>query len=113
VIGDAKLDPNRSRQELIAAYFNTAAFQANATGTFGNASRNPLVGPGATSVDVGLFKNIVLPGEHRLQLRGEFFSLFNQPSFGNPTSNLVSPSFGRILSAGGARQIQLGLKYLF
>ena len=113
VIGDPKLDANRSRQELIAAYFNAAAFQANATGTFGNSGRNPLVGPGAANVDAGLFKNIVLFGEHRLQLRGEFFSLFNQPSFGNPTSNFVSLAFGRILSAGGARQIQLGLKYLF
>jgi hypothetical protein len=114
VIGDPALPAGRPRAELIAQYFNTAAFRANAPGSFGNLGRNVLIGPGLANLDAGLFKSIPIWKEsHRLQFRSEFFNLFNRPNFGNPTNNLVSPSFGRILSAQPARQIQLALKYIF
>jgi hypothetical protein len=114
VIGDPNLPTDRPRQDLIARYFNTDAFRANATGRFGNAGRNTIIGPGVANVDAGLFKEFPIWKEsHKLQLRSEFFNLFNRPNFNNPTNNLISPSFGRILSAQPARQIQLALKYLF
>jgi hypothetical protein len=114
VIGDPALPADRPRAELIAQYFSTAAFRANAAGFFGNLGRNVLIGPGLANVDAGLFKSIPIWKEsHRLQFRSEFFNLFNRPNFGSPTNNLVSPSFGRILSAQPARQIQLALKYVF
>jgi hypothetical protein len=114
VIGDPFLSADRSRQDVTAQYFNTSAFRANATGAFGNFGRNVIVGPGLANVDAGLFKSIPIWKEsHRLQFRSEFFNLLNRPNFGNPTNSLISPSFGRILSAQPARQIQLALKYLF
>jgi hypothetical protein len=114
VTRDPNLPTDRSRQDLIARYFNTDAFRANATGRFGNAGRNTIIGPGVANVDAGLFKEFPIGKEsHKLQLRSEFFNLFNRPNFNNPTNNLISPSFGRILSAQPARQIQLALKYLF
>lgn len=48
---------------------------------------------------------------HRLQFRWDTFSLLNRPNFGSPNSTVVSPAFGRIQSAGGARVVQFSLKY--
>ena len=41
-----KLSTSRPHGQLVQEYFNTAAFQQNATGTFGNSGRNILRGPG-------------------------------------------------------------------
>ncbi|MCW5977921.1 MAG: TonB-dependent receptor [Bryobacteraceae bacterium] len=111
--GDPKLSTDRSRAELIARYFDTSVFKPNVPGTYGNAGRNILIGPGLATVDLGLFKNFHVHESHKFQLRGEFFNLFNRANFSNPNASLVSPAFGRILGAGTARQIQLALKYSF
>jgi hypothetical protein len=94
-------------------WFNTAAFAFPPRGTFGNAGRNILEGPGTENVNVSLVKNAALSERLRLQLRAEFFNLFNHPNFNLPDNFLGSPTFGRILSAQSPRHIQFGLKLLF
>jgi hypothetical protein len=111
---EVKLDSGRPRNELLAEYFNTAAFAPNALGTFGNAPRNLLRGPGLFTVEIALMKMIPIRERLRAQLRGEFFNLFNRPNFGNPqATQRVSGRFGNIESAGDPRIIQLALKLLF
>lgn len=112
-VSDPKLDTGRPREELIAAYFNKAAFQSNAPGTFGNSGRNILRGPGFASVDFGVIKNVRLAGSHRLQFRTEVFNLFNRVNLGMPVNNVSAPNYGQIISAGSPRVIQLALKYAF
>lgn len=51
--------------------------------------------------------------EVTVQFRAEFFNLFNRPNLYLPDLYLGSPTFGRILSEGELRHIQLGLKLLF
>ncbi|MFN0171479.1 MAG: TonB-dependent receptor domain-containing protein [Bryobacteraceae bacterium] len=46
LVADPRLDPNRSRAAVTAAWFNTAAFIRGANGTTGTAGRNILDGPG-------------------------------------------------------------------
>jgi outer membrane receptor protein involved in Fe transport len=81
--------------------------------------RNTLQGPGTKSVDFSVFKNIPLPESANLQLRSEFFNLFNTPQFNNPNS-VVGTGFGTISSAGSpttlqriSREIQLAAKINF
>lgn len=112
-VGDPKLDPDRPRAELIAEYFNKAAFRTNAPGTFGNSGRNILRGPGFASVDFGVIKNVRLGYGHRLQFRTEVFNLFNRVNLGMPVNNVSAPNYGQIISAGSPRVIQLALKYAF
>lgn len=101
-----------------ASWFNPCAFAA-APGRFGNAGRNALIGPGLANLDFILLKDFPFDGERRrLQLRFEFFNLFNHPNFDLPDRVFDSPTFGRVLSANAygsrpPRQIQLGLKYIF
>ena len=94
-------------------WFNTAAFAFPAPGTFGNAGRNILEGPGFQNVNASLLKNTRLTERFNLQFRAEAFNLFNHPNFNLPDNFLGSPTFGRITSARDPRHIQFGLKLLF
>jgi hypothetical protein len=94
-------------------WFNTSAFVFPARGTFGNAGRNIVEGPGYNSVNWSLVKNTSLTEQVNLQFRAEFFNLFNHPNFNLPDSFLGSPTFGSISSAKDPRHIQFGLKLLF
>ena len=94
-------------------WFNTSAFAFPAPGTFGNAGRNILDGPGFQNVNVSLMKNTALSERLNLQFRAEAFNLFNHPNFNLPDNFLGSPTFGRITSARDPRHIQFGLKLLF
>ena len=94
-------------------WFNTDAFVFPPLGTFGNAGRNILDGPGYHNVNASLVKNTALSETLNLQFRAEFFNLFNHPNFNLPDNFLGSPSFGQITSAREPRHIQFGLKLLF
>ena len=109
VTGDPTLPVEERNEEH---WFDTAAFSMPAFGTFGNAGRNTLQGPGYRNVNFGIVKLVPL-GAARLQLRLELFNAFNRDNFDLPDAFLGSPTFGRILSAGSPRRVQLGVKALF
>jgi hypothetical protein len=113
VLGDPVLPADRSHGDMVARYFNTSLFVANSAGQYGNVGRNSLVGPGIFNIDAGLFKLIPVTERVRFEFRSEFFNLTNHANFGNPNATLISPSFGQILTASTARQIQLALKLIF
>jgi hypothetical protein len=105
-------DPHASNRTP-ERWFNTAAFTFPAFGTFGNAGRNILDGPGYQNVNASLLKNTRLSERLNLQLRLEAFNLFNRPNFNLPDNFLGSPTFGQILSARDPRHLQFGAKLLF
>ncbi len=108
VSGDTSVaNPSASR------WFNTSAFSMPAFGTFGNAGRNILEGPGFANFNLGVLKHVRLSGDTRLQLRLEAFNLFNRVNYNLPDNVFLSPTFGQILSAGSPRRLQLGAKVLF
>jgi hypothetical protein len=82
-------------------------------GNFGNAGRNIARADGLMNLDLSVLKSFSLSESTRLQFRAECFNATNHPNFGLPVTDLVSPSFGRVLEAGPARLIQFGLKLLF
>jgi hypothetical protein len=94
-------------------WFNTGAFSMPAFGTFGNAGRNILEGPGYQNVNLALLKRVPLRGRTRLQLRAEAFNLLNRANFDLPDNFYGSPTFGQILSAGAPRHIQFGARLTF
>ncbi|HEY6490095.1 MAG: TonB-dependent receptor [Terracidiphilus sp.] len=105
----------RTRKE----WFNTAAFSNPGAQQWGDAGRNILEGPGTTNVDFSVFKTLALHEGASLQLRSEFFNLFNTPQFNNPNAT-VGPGFGTVSSAGSpttlqrvSREIQLAAKIVF
>jgi hypothetical protein len=107
-------NPNPSGfHKSIQAWFNTAAFAQAAPGFMGNSGRNILRAPGSEDCDFSLFKNITINEKVRLQVRGEFFNIFNHPNFGYPNPSVGSGPFGSIASASPGRIIQVAAKVLF
>ncbi len=94
-------------------WFDTAAFAFAPRGSFGNAGRNILEGPGSQNVNASIVKNTHIKESVNLQFRLEAFNLFNHPNFDLPDNFLGSPTFGRILSAQSPRRIQMGLKLIY
>jgi len=107
-------DPNLPDDERTTArWFDTAAFAAAPQFTLGNASRNPVRGPGYRNVDLAVSRRLRLHRDTTLELRAEAFNLLNTPAFGNPNGVVGSPGFGSITTAGDPRVIQLAVKYGF
>jgi hypothetical protein len=101
----------------INQYFNPAAFVKPPDFTFGNAAYDLLWGPGQYTWDMGLAKTFRIGERLSLDLRMDAFSVFNHPTFGNPstagTDITNTGAVARITSAGGNRTIQLGGKLYF
>jgi hypothetical protein len=108
-VGDPRTGFTRSRER----WFNTSAFARPVTGRLGTSGRNILDGPGEATVDFSLFKVVHLKENVRLQIRGEFFNLFNRVNFGFPGSTVATPTYGIVQSASDARIIQLGMRFTF
>ena len=116
VVGSPNITTNQTRAQEIAEFFNPAAFAKVPAGVpFGNAGRNVLLGPNAVTWNATATKDFPLPGREgmRLQLRTEFFNLFNQVNFSDPNVTLSSTGFGKITGSAAARMLQFGLKLYF
>jgi Carboxypeptidase regulatory-like domain len=102
-------------------YFNPEAYIAPASGTYGNAGRDSLVGPGLAQLDASLKKTTPLTERSNLEFRAEFFNILNHTNFGTPNEVVYSsagttpsPTAGVITSTSStSRQIQFGVKVLF
>ena len=83
--------------------------------TYGNCENNSVRGPGSKSMNLSLFRSIVLGGDKRLELRVETFNLFNWVNYGFPAANVGNPAtFGRITTTlGDPREMQLAVKFYF
>jgi hypothetical protein len=78
----------------------------------GNLPRNAGRTDGSWNLDARLAKRIALKAL-RLELLVEAFNLDNHVTLGGPVSSLASTLFGQSLSAGDARQVQLGVRVDF
>ena len=101
-------------------YFNPAAFSAPVTGTYGDAGRDSLTGPGLTSLDFSVARKFAIKERLALQFRAEFFNILNHANFNEPnpviftSATALSPTAGVISSTTTtSRQIQFGLKLLW
>src|SRR5687767_5619817 len=112
---DLKRD-HANRDDMIAQYFNTAAFMPPNSiprGTFGDATRGLIYGPGDSTTDLAILRYVSLGPDMRMQLRGEFFNAFDQVNFNNPVTNISSATFGRITGSGPGRVVQVAMKLIW
>jgi hypothetical protein len=127
-------NPN-ARPCIPGTLFNTCAFAHNlAQGTFGDAGRNIIQGPGYKTWDTALVKQFPIREQMHFEFRAEIFNVLNHVnylfgSFGaisveptplelnpnaiNTPSNPRLSNFGYPLAARAPRQIQFALKFYF
>ena len=101
-------------------WVDPTAFVLPPAGTYGNAGRNILIGPGSAMVDVSVFKTTRLTEGRNLQLRVEVFNVLNHTNFGIPSPIMLTNTGATAAAAGvitstatTSRQIQLGAKLNF
>jgi hypothetical protein len=108
LVGDPNTGPRTPDK-----WFNTSAFKLQPFGTFGNAGRGIIDGPGFQSVDLGVGKFTPLTERLNLEFRAETFNLLNHANFDLPNRQFSTPGFGQIFSANDPREIQFALKLHF
>lgn len=94
-------------------YFSTDVFSAESLGVPGNANRRFFHGPGLNNWDVSLFKSTAITERISLDIRFEFFNVFNHAQFNNPVGNFTASNFGDITSARAPRIGQVAAKIRF
>lgn len=113
-------------------WLNAAAFTVPANGTWGNAGRNLVRGPGHWQADLALQKTFNIWERLSTSFRAEAFNVFNVAQYGSPVTTLTSSgsgsnlqivpaNFGLINSAfstvptgsGTPRQLELSLRVDF
>lgn len=82
-------------------WINPAAFALPTPGTFGNLSRNKFYGPGYGDVDFAVFKNTKIGERVSVQLRFEFYNLFNHINLAPPNTNLLTVGFAGPSASNG------------
>jgi hypothetical protein len=97
----------------IDLFFNTAAFTIPGAGTFGNASRNLIVGPGSRQLDAQLARDIRLGGTRVLSVNLNASNLLNLVNYAAIDTVVNSPTFGQVVSVRPMRTVQLGLRFRF
>ena len=90
-------------------FLNPAAFATPAPGTFGNLERNSIHGPWFRQVDLVVSKRIPMGGGRNLELRSEFFNIFNITNFSNPVGTLPNALPNASLTEAG--KVQPGQPY--
>ncbi len=103
------------------AYFSASSFAApvapwdgGPNQGFGNAGKDAVVGPGLVNFNWSLFKSIPLKeGGPSLELRFEYFNVFNHTQFNNLDLNSGDGNFGQVTTAYDPRTLQLGGKFHF
>ncbi len=97
----------------IGEWFNTAAFTLPAQGTFGNAGRNSIEGPGSALFNMALTKNFQIKEGQNLEFRIQASNVFNTPQYASIDTVVNSPTFGQVVSIGQMRTVQLSGRFRF
>ncbi|MEW5979738.1 MAG: carboxypeptidase regulatory-like domain-containing protein [Acidobacteriota bacterium] len=94
-------------------YFSKDPFSSPALGTLGTANRRFFHGPGLNNWNLSLHKLTRISERTSVELRAEFYNVFNHAQFINPTGNFAAASFGRVTNARDPRIGQVALKINF
>jgi hypothetical protein len=108
-----KYSTSTSHQDYLIGLFGSADFSVPTMGSEGNESPNRFRGPGFFNVDMSAYKRTPITESTALELRFEFFNLFNRMNLNQVDGNLADGTFGRSTSAFNPRWVQLGAKFTF
>ena len=98
----------------IGEFFNTAAFSVPAVGTFGDETRNMIVGPGSHQINAQFVRDIRLGGNKALTLQVNAINLFSTVQWASIGTNINSPiTFGQVLTVRPRRTMTINARFRF
>jgi carboxypeptidase family protein len=102
-----------SRSAFLNGLFSPGIVSQPGFGTEGNEKPNRYRNPGFAETDASLIKSTAITERVSLQLRFEYYNIFNHPNLNGVDSDLSSGNFGRSTSQAQPRWLQLGAKIYF
>ena len=103
-----------SKSAFLNGIFSSGQFSAPATfGAEGNEKANRFRGPNFAETNVNFYKDTPITERVNLQLRFEFFNIFNRANLSNVNVNLPDGNFGKATGAHLPRWWQVGGKISF
>jgi hypothetical protein len=106
-------EPIQLSNPSVAEWFNTAAFSPPPSGQFGTAGRNIIIGPGEVNFDMAITKDFPFRETKSFEVRLAATNVFNTPHFTTIDTNVVSPTFGRVMKVGNMRMLQILTRFRF
>lgn len=99
-------------------WLNTDCFTDPANGEMGTAGNyiSQVRNPGLATENLGIHKGVAMgEGRYKLDLRLEFFNVFNRHQLGGPVTNPTDQNYGKIINYGGlgGRVGQFGARFTF
>jgi hypothetical protein len=110
--GDPTAGVNQNRNQ----WFNASVYSVPAPFSFGNASRNSLVGPNLIVASWALDKTFNITESKHLQFRWEVFNVFNKTNLGQPNNAVDTAQAGVINDLNPSapmRNMQFGMHFRF
>ncbi len=102
-----------SRQAFLSGVFSPGQFSAPALGTNGNEKTFQFRNPMFHQTDAGLRKDTSITERFSLQLRFEFYNVFNEVNLQGVDSSITSATFGKVTAQYNPRWIQIGANVKF
>jgi hypothetical protein len=99
-------------EKTAANYLNPSAFVAPTTGSYSPAKPFTILNPGRLTNDISISRSFRFANQ-TMQFRWEIFNVINHVNLDAPIVALNNANFGKILTAGDPRIMQLALKYTF
>jgi hypothetical protein len=94
-------------------YFSKDPFSEQTLGAPGTANRRFFHGPGLNNWDMSLYKRTKVKERISMDIRAEFFNVFNHTQFNNPVGNFTASNFGQVTTARSPRIGQVAVKIHF
>ena len=94
-------------------YFSTDPFSEQTLGAPGTANRRFFHGPGLNNWNMSLYKRTKVKERISMDIRAEFFNVFNHTQFNNPIGNFTASNFGQVTTARAPRIGQVAVKLHF
>jgi hypothetical protein len=97
----------------LAGYFNRSAFVAPAAGSYGDAGRNIIIGPGQIVLNMSLSKDFRMGEFRSMEIRFDGNNVLNHPNWQGLETNLNSATFGSVAGFGQPRQITFSARFRY
>ncbi|MEN6532818.1 MAG: carboxypeptidase-like regulatory domain-containing protein [Bryobacteraceae bacterium] len=118
VTGDPVLPKS---ERTFSQNFRTEVFERPAVGTFGNAAKTLIRGPGINNWDLAIFKNFPVRELLNFQFRWEMYNAFNHTQFSSLDTTArfdasgaqINSALGQFAAARNPRQMQFALRFSF
>jgi hypothetical protein len=112
-IGSGRAEATGESIESSTGFFNLDAFTVPPTGSYGDAGRNTIPGPGTFSVNAAFARSFTLAERKRLEFRVEANNVLNHVNYTNFYTVVNAVNYGLPSAAGAMRTLNAVVRFRF